>query len=216
MDEMILRVAILFPGFLLALCFHEYAHGWMAKRLGDDTAERMGRLTMNPAAHIDVMGTLVLPIISIASGWALFGWAKPVPFDARNLKDVKRDTFWIALAGPLSNVLLAVVGAFLLVMNLKYGMGTSFGATFLEFLKGFVFLNILLAVFNMIPLHPLDGGKVLARFLPYSANRFLEENQQMLSIILMGFLFMGGFHYLAGPMQFLNEGLIVGMLSLFA
>ena len=100
-----------FIPFLFALCFHEYAHGWVAKLRGDRTAEIMGRLTLNPLAHADMIGTVILPLVSIVSGIPFFGWAKPVPVDARNLKNPKVDMFWIAAAGPLSNLLLALIGA---------------------------------------------------------------------------------------------------------
>ena len=114
------KLAMFFPAFLFALCFHEYAHGWMAKKFGDDTAEHMGRLTMNPIAHADVIGTIVLPIFAIVTGAPLFGWAKPVPVNPRNLKNPKTDMFWVAFAGPLSNVLLAVVGAVIMVVGVSY------------------------------------------------------------------------------------------------
>ncbi len=109
------KLGLFFVPFLFALCFHEFAHGLVAKWRGDNTAERMGRLTLNPMAHADILGTFILPISSIVFGIPLFfGWAKPVPVDPRNLKNVRTDMFWIALAGPASNVLLAIVSAAIL------------------------------------------------------------------------------------------------------
>lgn len=193
------RVAGAFIPFLFALSFHEFAHAWVARIRGDRTAEQLGRLTLNPFAHADPIGTFVLPLLGLFSGWAMFGWAKPVPVNPRNLMNPKNDMFWVAAAGPLSNILLAVVGGIVLVVmshTLQHGPTTMAAAEMLTF---FIFINILLALFNLIPLHPLDGGKILERFIPESLNRKLEENQATLQIILIGFFIIGGFHFLAEP-----------------
>src|SRR6185436_15011255 len=108
--EISVRVAIIYIPFLFALCFHEFAHGWVAKMRGDNTAEQLGRLTLNPIAHADLIGTFILPVSAIVFGIPIFfGWAKPVPVNIRNLKNIRTDMFWIALAGPASNIFLAVV-----------------------------------------------------------------------------------------------------------
>ena len=209
------KLAMFFPAFLFALCFHEYAHGWMAKKFGDDTAEAMGRLTMNPVAHADIIGTIVLPIFAIVTGAPLFGWAKPVPVNPRNLKNPRTDMFWVAFAGPLSNVLLAVVGAVIMVVGVGYIDSPETQKTFMRFFDIFIFFNILLAIFNMIPLHPLDGGKVLQRFIPDSWNRSLEANQGVLQMVLLVFFIGGGFQYLAAPIQFMQSSLMRGVIGLF-
>lgn len=186
------KIAMQFIPFLFALCFHEFAHGIVAKWRGDRTAERMGRLTMNPLAHMDPLGTFILPLLSIVSGIPIFfGWAKPVPVDSRNLKNERVDMFWIALAGPLSNVLLACVGALIIFGVVRFLPELSMAPTILKLLSVFILTNLFLAIFNIIPLHPLDGGKVLARFLPADLNRKLEDHQQTTSIILMVLIFSG-------------------------
>ncbi len=199
------RVLLQFVPFMFALCFHEYAHGWMAKRKGDNTAEIMGRLTLNPMAHADLIGTIVLPIMSIFFSFPFFGWAKPVPVNERNLKFPRQDMFWIALAGPLSNLLLAFLATLGMVFLPRLGV-TSEGAA--EMLKVFLVINLFLAVFNLIPFHPLDGAKVIARFLPVRANLALENSQQMTNMILIVLMFSGAFRYLAVPVYFMAEGLL--------
>ena len=199
-SDVIQRLVVFFGPFLFALCFHEYAHGLVAKWRGDNTAERLGRLTLNPFAHADVIGTFVFPIMSIVLNLPIsFGWAKPVPVDSRNLKNVRTDMFWIALAGPMSNVLLAVISAVCLHLIVRFDMFVGFQTGVFEFIKTFMTLNLFLAFFNIIPIHPLDGGKVLARFLPASINYKLEQNEGIMSMILMVLLFSGAIRFLSYP-----------------
>lgn len=203
------KIGIYFIPFLFALCFHEYAHGWVARRRGDNTAEMMGRLTMNPVAHMDMIGTLILPLISIVLATPIFfGWAKPVPVNARNLKNPRVDMFWIALAGPVSNILLAIVGSVLIALVAKYMLGVSYASGLIEILKTFIVTNLFLAFFNILPLHPLDGGKVLARFLPLEWNHKLEQNEHITSMILMGLVLTGVLHFLSIPVRWSYDILI--------
>ncbi|MCC7403971.1 MAG: site-2 protease family protein [Bdellovibrionales bacterium] len=208
------KVAVFFVPFLFALCFHEFAHGWVARLKGDNTAEVMGRLTLNPFAHLDWFGTVILPIMAIAFSWPLFGWAKPVPVNSRNLAHPKKDMFWIALAGPLSNMLLAFLGA--IGLGLAHPLlPESLQDSVSNMLVGFIWINLLLAIFNLIPFHPLDGGKVLARFLPDSVNQMLEEHQNTLNMILMALFLIGGFSYLAKPVGILKD-LLLAMAQMVA
>lgn len=202
------KATLFFVPLLFALCFHEFAHGWVARRLGDRTAELMGRLTMNPTSHMDMLGTVILPLTAILFSWPVFGWAKPVPVNARNLKNPRQDMFWIALAGPMSNVLLAVVAWGLLAFIWIFLGAWELQAPVTELMIFFLSINLLLALFNLIPLHPLDGGKILARFLPEEWNRKLEENQMMMQVALMMLIFTGGFRYIWMPVQWLSTQMV--------
>lgn len=206
------KLALFYVPFLFALCFHEFSHGLVAKWRGDNTAEQLGRLTMNPFAHADPIGTFLLPISAIVFSVPIFfGWAKPVPVNTRNLKNIRTDMFWIALAGPASNILLALVGTGLMFLGLHYGIFGNYIEPISKLLQMFVLTNLFLAIFNIIPLHPLDGGKVLARFLPASINYKLEQNEQITSLILMGLVFTGALKILSIPV-----GLLFNYLMAFA
>lgn len=211
LNTFIPKIGMIYIPMLLALCVHEFAHALMAKWRGDNTAERLGRLTLNPAAHVDMMGTVILPLSLMA--WnvpVFFGWAKPVPFDPRNLSNPRVDSFWIALAGPLSNVILALLGTVLLALTVRVLALPIDPQALQTFIVYFIMINLFLAVFNMIPVHPLDGGKVLARFLPLRWNNFLEEHEQTISIVLMVAILLGGARFLAGPVQWVAS-LLIGL-----
>ncbi len=203
------KVGIYFIPFLFALCFHEFAHGYVARLRGDNTALLMGRLTLNPIPHIDVIGTLILPLAAIIFASPIFfGWAKPVPVNERNLKNPRVDMFWISLAGPLSNLFLAVVGAFLMGLIVRYFMYLTSARALLSILDIFISTNLFLGIFNIIPLHPLDGGKVLARFLPAQWNYKLEQHEQVTSMILMILVFSGLLRFLIGPVTWTHDFLV--------
>jgi Zn-dependent protease len=210
--DIAMRVLVLFVPFLFALCFHEYAHGWVARRRGDNTAEMMGRLTLNPLVHMDVLGTFILPLMAILYPGAgiFFGWAKPVPVNERNLKNPRVDMFWIALAGPASNLLLAFLTAVIIFIMGQTIMSTPYYRPTLDFLEGFISINLFLAVFNALPLHPLDGGKILARFLPRSANYWLEQREHISSMVLLALFLFGATSFLIIPVRFLH-GLLLTM-----
>jgi Zn-dependent protease len=182
------QVLTAFIPFLFALCAHEYAHGWVANKLGDPTAKLMGRLTLNPMAHADPIGTIALPLIGMFTHVPLIGWAKPVPVNSRNLRNQKTGMFWVASAGPGSNLIMGMFGAIGYELARKYGGSSGF---FLEMSANFLMINLWLAVFNLIPLAPLDGAKIFDIFLPANVSRKLEE-MQMYSGILLLVLFVTG------------------------
>lgn len=190
--RLISEVLLSLVPFLLALCVHEYAHGWVATRLGDPTAKLMGRLTLNPVAHADPIGTIVLPVMAMVTGLNIFfGWAKPVPVNANNLKNPKVGMFWVALAGPGSNLLMALIGSFFIVFLYKYYPDPEALRALKIMLNTFLSINLVLAFFNLLPIHPLDGGKVFAIFFPESVNQKLEEMQLFLSFALLALVISG-------------------------
>ncbi len=155
-------LAIRIPVFLLALTIHEFAHGWLANRLGDSTARLQGRLTLNPLAHLDPIGTLAIVLIG-------FGWARPVPVDPRQLRRPRRDMMLVAAAGPASNLILATACAFCYRMIPWGAAGLGWAWLFLPVratLRTGVWVNVILAVFNLLPIPPLDGSRVVSGFLP--------------------------------------------------
>ena len=155
---------------LIAITFHEVAHGLVANKLGDPTARQMGRLTLNPLAHIDLVGTIILPAILIITGAPVFGWAKPVPINPHNFRDPKRDMAISAAAGPVTNLLLAILSLLILKFLIIPAAGflpDSLTIPLTMMFRQSILINIILAAFNLLPIPPLDGGRVLTGFLPH-------------------------------------------------
>ncbi len=188
-EAIIQNIALVTPGFLLAITVHEYAHGYVALRLGDPTAKMAGRLTFNPISHLDPMGAVVLLLTRT------IGWAKPVPVDARYLQHPRKDMMWISLAGPAANMIAAIALAIVFhVMNFSVGLrgirvDSLLGAAAYILLYG-VNINIVLAFFNLVPVHPLDGSKILAGLLPLDLAYEYEKLEPYGFVILLVLLFV--------------------------
>jgi Zn-dependent protease len=195
------------PALLLAVTVHEFAHGWVADRLGDPTARELGRLTLNPLPHIDPIGALAFVL-------AGFGWAKPVPVDARNLRRPRRDMALVAVAGPVSNFLLAFVGLVAYQLVARTVADPFFALPLVGVLRYVYVFNLGLAIFNLIPLPPLDGGHFLPYFLPpgsWGLLRTLEQYGPMLLILLV---LTRATSYIMGPLIRLVDGFYIGILRL--
>jgi Zn-dependent protease len=184
---------LMVPGLLLAVTIHEVAHGWVADRLGDPTARLAGRLTLNPLPHIDPLGALAFVL-------AGFGWARPVPVNARNLRRPMRDMAWVAAAGPVSNFVVAFFGLVLLVVTTRL-VDAPFLARPVGGMLRFVYtFNLGLAIFNLIPLPPLDGGHFLPYFFPRQSWPVLARLEQYGPLILLLLVFSGATRYIVGPL----------------
>jgi len=195
-----ISVVYLIIGFLVAITVHEASHAWMADRLGDPTARAMGRLTLNPLAHLDIYGTVLVPLflIFVLHSPIVVGWAKPVEYDPYNLANPKRDAALISLAGPASNLIIAAISSiFLRITLVPFSSIVALSGLFIAL----IFINAGLAIFNLIPIHPLDGGKILIGLLPkkeaYEADIFLKRYGLIILLFLL-FPIFGGNSIISG------------------
>ena len=179
MDVVVRLVIWAFP-VLFSIVIHEVSHGWVAYRLGDETAKRMGRLTLNPLPHIDLVGTVVLPFIMIVMGGPVFGWAKPVPFNPLNFRrsvNIRNGIMWVALAGPCSNLVLAFIFSFVFVFMQKAFSSSPSLVYYIvtQLARALIYINLVLASVNLVPVPPLDGSKILMRILPRGYEPFFFQ-----------------------------------------
>ena len=213
------KITLYIVPFLLAITVHELAHGLAAKKYGDRTAEMLGRLSLNPAKHIDPLGTVILPLLLLFSGSGfLFGWAKPVPVNTRNLRDPKKSMAIVAAAGPLSNFFMAIAWAILLAIAVKvqvFGNFTQAVSTMAFFGVSF---NVLLMIFNLLPLPPLDGGRIAVGVLPYAQGRVLSKVEPYGMFIVFGLVYLSSSSILPKFLDFfaLIDWTTLKILALFA
>ena len=211
---LIQKVVIYAIPIIFAITVHEVAHGWVASKLGDQTAKLMGRLTLNPIKHIDPLGTVILPIILMAIGSIIFGWAKPVPVDWRNLRRPRQDMAWVALAGPGANLIMMLFWA--LVAKLAISLeGELFGFAqplFYMAMAG-ISINIVLAALNLLPLPPLDGSRVVSAFLPPRAAMQYNQLERYGLIILLLLLATGLLQKILFPVVAFLQNLVYILLT---
>lgn len=208
--DMFLRVVLLIP-MVLSLSVHEWAHAWSAHKLGDDTAKNMGRLTLNPLEHIDVMGTLILPLLGIP-----FGWAKPVPVNPlrfnRNVS-MRTGMAITAAAGPISNFVLALLCTVLLGLSLRFTQESPIKPLYVLLMFA-VKLNVSLGLFNLLPVPPLDGSRIASRFFSSRFPQFWSLVERYSTYLLLGVMLLGG-QLIAGPSQAI-DGFLMGLVSKLA
>jgi len=210
-DQFFIKVAIMLVPALLAITCHEVSHGYVADRFGDSTARMLGRLTLNPIKHLDILGTLMVFVVGI-------GWAKPVPVNFNNLRHPKRDMIWVAAAGPITNFTLAIVSALAMrgLVSLSAGLAeNSLVANVADpvtlMLAFSVYINLLLAIFNLIPVPPLDGGRVAVGLLPYGPSMALARVEPFGMIIIIALVFFtDAFSYVISPALTFGVNLLAG------
>jgi len=199
-DQILEAITIWALPVIFAITLHEAAHGWVASKLGDPTARALGRITANPLKHIDLIGTVVVPLILVTLGGFVFGWAKPVPVDARNFKRPVKHMAIVAAAGPISNLIMAIFWALIMAFAVNWLEPDQWLKRPLALMaQAGVFINIVLMALNLLPLLPLDGGRVVAGFLsPQAASRFMKIEPYGLIILLL-LLFSGILGKILGP-----------------
>ena len=202
LEALAVKIAISAIPILLAITVHEASHGYAAKYFGDLTAERMGRISLNPFKHIDPVGTILLPALTLFFGGVLFGWAKPVPVNFGNLRHPKKDMLWVAAAGPASNFVMAVLWS-LLLGTIKYKLSQGVYSPLFPFLLQMSFvgvtINVVLMVLNLLPMPPLDGGRIAVSLLPNHLAIKLAQVEKYGFAILIALMFTGVLGKIIGP-----------------
>ena len=209
--SLIQKIVIYAPPIIFAITVHEAAHGYAAKHFGDMTAYNAGRITLNPLKHIDLFGTILLPAMTILLGGILFGWAKPVPVDFSRLRNPKKDMLWVAAAGPASNFLMAIIWLFVI----KFAMGApeTISLPLVEMAKAGIQINIVLMVLNLLPLPPLDGGRIAVSLLPMPYAMKFAKIERFGFLILIALLFTGMLNKILDPFINAVYALIISLFG---
>ena len=199
-EEIIYKIAVWALPVLFAITLHEVAHGWVANKLGDGTAKMLGRLTANPIKHIDPVGTIAMPLIMLVlqTGF-LFGWAKPVPVNTRNFKNPRRDMAIVAIAGPLANLAMAIFWALVMKVAITVIGDSGVGQGLRQMGEAGIIINLILFVFNLLPIPPLDGGRVLSNFVPATVSDMLDNIEPYGFFIVIGLLYFGVLNAILSP-----------------
>lgn len=206
---MIQQILIYAIPILFAITVHEVAHGWVASKLGDQTAKMMGRLTLNPIKHIDLMGTVIVPLVLVTLGGFIFGWAKPVPVDWRNLRNPKRDMAYVAIAGPGANLIMVIIWATIAKLILVSGPSTSGPILALQQMShAGIMINSFLMILNLFPVPPLDGSRILTAFLSTRMAYRFNQLERYGLLIIMILLFTGILWGILAPFIFGFLGLL--------
>jgi Zn-dependent protease len=212
--SVIQKIAVFALPVLFAITLHEAAHGYVAKHFGDMTAYAAGRVSLNPLRHIDLVGTIIVPLVSLLVADILFGWAKPVPVNFSNLRRPKQDMLWVAAAGPLSNLVMVLGWA----CAYKFGMGLAPGNPALAWLvfvgAGGIFVNVIFMVLNLLPLPPLDGGRIVVSLLPHRLAWKFAQIERYGFIILMVLLITKVLGYILWPMITLSIAAIGALFNI--
>lgn len=212
--NMIQTIAIIALPMLFAITVHEVAHGWVANRLGDPTARMLGRLTLNPIKHIDPLGTILVPLTMFILSGAVFGWAKPVPITVRNLKGGSRDMALVAVAGPASNLIMALIWSAVASIVLHTASADSSIATpLLHMARYGILINLVLMVLNLLPILPLDGGRILEALLPGPMAWKFSRLEPYGMIIILGLIFLGGWERIILPVISFLTPLILALFG---
>ena len=199
-NSIIYNIAVWTIPVLFAITIHEVAHGWVANILGDKTAKMLGRLSLNPIKHIDPIGTVVVPLamVVLQTGF-VFGWAKPVPVNSRNFKSPRKDMAIVAAAGPISNLIMAVFWVFIFKLGVSVIPDQAIAQGIMAMGRAGIIINIILFVFNLFPIPPLDGSKVLAGFLPQSLANLMDKIEPYGLFIVLGLVYLGVLNTIMDP-----------------
>lgn len=199
-NTIIYNIAVWSLPVLFAITLHEVAHGWVANKLGDNTAKMLGRLTPNPFKHIDPIGTVVVPVamVLLQTGF-VFGWAKPVPVNMRNLRSPRKDMAIVAIAGPVSNLIMAVFWVFIFKLGAAVITDPNIAKGVMAMGQAGILINLILFIFNLLPIPPLDGSRVLSGFVPPSVSAMMDKIEPYGLFIVVGLLYLGVINSILSP-----------------